>query len=1290
MFLIFTSCILVQIIICVITIRTIGLRLFLVLAFVVSSSLDVNAQSVDLVTGGLQFAIPLGELRSNDISVPVTLAHHGNAIAVAEGDGDCGLGWNIMAGGSVTRVVRGLPDDFNLSNRKGWLFNNNASSVQSFQINIDNNLTDCSDEYNEFNFLLAKKDEQDTEPDLFYFSAPGISGKFVLNGSGVPKLLEMKDVSISNFSATSFTIKSTRGLTYTFSDVEAVTRRSEGCYGTSVDYQYYCDNVEPFTARWHLTSIQSSVTGTQALFSYVQLPMTMARHYKEDSLNHLQDWFNPKQLSTVSMKNHLVEFFYGNNLITKVKFSYVPTGDSKTYTFDYQSVSAAPVSQNSIVKTFLKGLRTMAGVTPLTSFEFEYAGVDLTKATTAKPWRTNWKQDWFGYYNGVADNKNKPTVYFYSGEEGGKRFRVTPIPGVTATQVISGDNRAVVSDSVMFGALVRIAYPTGGATKITYEPNNYLDASTNEILTGGGIRVKKITTNGSDIALGKDINTYSTLRDVSKEYEYKVDDGINAASSGKLIAPLKFGYANANARVKSIKNLGDAPEILYSRVKEKVEGVGSTVYEFSIPGTYPQTTDGDWKATKSYIARRDMGGTCVSLGDAKTGFYSHPFPTATNYDYARGFLTKTLHYSKSGTPVRKREITPKLLNPSPADSIMGLRFEYLGNMYSFGVYKILTGRALVPEKEIVTEYSGENSSEFLRTTTVYSYTNNMVSQITDTLTDKGVRIQKFRYAKDYAYTNPTTDTAAVALKGLRDNFRHTELVEQITKLTPFGGTESTIDARLIVYRNFGDTKILPYYIKTIPSGVSVVESSVGGSQTFTSDTDYYTVRTLKEYDADGRVLNEFDHLKNKAAHHYSSDLGYEVATFTNAKSSQGVSCGFETTSTLGLTITGSATFPAGWTGEKSLQMTTGNTLTSTALVSKGESKYRISCWVNAAQSTILSFKAKSGSTVQQTVTLSNGTNNQWVYLEGEMDMAPVSTTFSLEVTANNTITVDDILFIPKSSRAALQTVKPLTGITSSTDDRGNSVKQTYDVSGRPVNTLDRNRNLVKKTEYLSQKQLAPQVTAGFTASSLYYKINQAITFTALPTWGTVTYSWLVDNETPQGSTASTMIKTFTMPGTHVVKLTVTDTATGSSANFSEDICIDLAAPITMTATTANSQPFSWIASSNTGQVTFSLQNLPQSSGCTIAVTWRKVVFGWSNNQAVVMATTPIGSGTSIGYTFDSGGTIIADVSIVCGTAANMKCLGEGIGNYTIVGGDSGYDGGGDGFGGVIWCTVNCP
>ncbi|MBX2963969.1 MAG: PKD domain-containing protein [Cyclobacteriaceae bacterium] len=1184
----------------------------------------VNSQVVDPVSGRFQLSIPLGSIQALDVSVPVGIYHHGNALRVSEGGGACGLGWNLSVGGAVTRMLRGLPDDYNVSgdSRKGWLFNSNATAVNNFTSGSDDNLSICTDEQNDWNFLVGRGYVNDTEPDIFYVSAPGLSAQFVFGTDGLPKLLTHQDISITvlkdaNQVITGFTVKNNTGMLYTFDLVEPVKRKAirwkpliNPAYFLTEFNQY--DTELTYTATWLLTAVQSTATGTLATFSYNQGEEATSNRYvtrikqsasnSADTIYFVQERVTPRYIHQVSLKNYRIEFVWTNGLIKHVKFGATNQSDAREYNFDY--VSMYSVSDNHEVKhtkSFLREIKQIVNCKAYPSYRFNYSAVNLSGETVDVPWKSNFKQDWYGFYNGVSDNKNIPTVYFYSSQSDGKRLRVTQ--NGTPTNTYTGNNRAPVQSFTAFGALEKIDWPSGGYTAIEYELNKYKETGVSGELNGGGLRVKKLITSGGEAAVGKEPTEHGAYRQVTKEYEYVLSDN---SSSGKILYPPAYAFATGDSVIRSVTLLGEPPEVLYTRVVEKIPGQGRRVLEFEIPGTYPSTEDGIWKATKSKIARSASLG-CPPAGNLKNGYYTLPFAPSSNFDFARGQLAKVEEYSETGTLVRERTITYTVLTKNPS-TLKGLAFEKIGNTYHFGQYEMLTGRVKLVSTETVKEMGEENPSVHIQSTTAYAYNSDaFLETITTTNTDGSVKQEKIRYAKNFNLTVPT-DTASIALKALNDNFRHGEIVERIQRYTPPGGTQKVVGAELVTYRDYGGGRILPYYLYAFPQGIGTITEATIVGQNLHPDGNYFLVKTLKEYDGNGYLINEQDNKRNKVGHHYALDYSLPVATFYNAKAQHAIYEGFEMHTGRGLNPIGAA--EAGWTGEKAYLLTTSNPLlsSSTNLIVKGESKYRVSCWVKAAQSTTITFNAKNGSTTQASLNLSNPVNNTWVYLEGEMNMASVSNAFQLEVkVSSHTAIIDDIVFMPTSARVALSTFKPVTGVTSATDDRGNSITYTYDEYGRLQHTFDRHRNLIQRNEYIFQAEVPPTLNANFSSNTTIFQAGQQVTFTAGENCLEVTYAWeVVQDGAGQIGTGSNSTLQFTFPavGQYNVKLTVSSNY--GEASYTQTICVDKRQipPFIRVTHAAQTDPYiNYSCNSDDTNKTFSILSYPSGDGITVKFRW---------------------------------------------------------------------------------------
>ena len=215
---------------------------------------------VNLYTGTPQIGIPLGEIESRQLSIPLGLNYHGSGVKVEDIPGWVGLNWALDAGGVITRSLRGLPDEF-------------ATGYLSTGTLIEQNWDDLP--YNttgDPNILeqIATNDI-DPSPDLFFFNFAGRSGKFVLGTDGqaeiqvIPKqklkvLFATETSSICNETGVHFsqwTITTENGTKYTFEDLECTDLGANYAFGTSV-----------IASSWFLSRIESATGNDEINFEY--------------------------------------------------------------------------------------------------------------------------------------------------------------------------------------------------------------------------------------------------------------------------------------------------------------------------------------------------------------------------------------------------------------------------------------------------------------------------------------------------------------------------------------------------------------------------------------------------------------------------------------------------------------------------------------------------------------------------------------------------------------------------------------------------------------------------------------------------------------------------------------------------------------------------------------------------------------------------------------------------------------------------------------------------------------
>jgi hypothetical protein len=96
--------------------------------------------NVNPLTGSVNATIPVYNISRGGVSLPISLVYASNGIKPRDVEGSAGIGWNLQAGGQVSRQLRGLPDDclkdISNANRIGWLYNNNGTASATFQLQM--------------------------------------------------------------------------------------------------------------------------------------------------------------------------------------------------------------------------------------------------------------------------------------------------------------------------------------------------------------------------------------------------------------------------------------------------------------------------------------------------------------------------------------------------------------------------------------------------------------------------------------------------------------------------------------------------------------------------------------------------------------------------------------------------------------------------------------------------------------------------------------------------------------------------------------------------------------------------------------------------------------------------------------------------------------------------------------------------------------------------------------------------------------------------------------------------
>ena len=148
---------------------------------------------VSYYTGVPDISVPLYEVKVGNFSMPITASYHIGSVKPNQTPGPLGLGWNLMAGGYITRTVRGIYDE-KMGYNTAWGFYTHHSKMK--------NIT--SSKFEEYVSNGDVEDAFDLSADEFYFNFCGYEGNFYMNEDGGWSVSSEFDIKVEFDSITGF------------------------------------------------------------------------------------------------------------------------------------------------------------------------------------------------------------------------------------------------------------------------------------------------------------------------------------------------------------------------------------------------------------------------------------------------------------------------------------------------------------------------------------------------------------------------------------------------------------------------------------------------------------------------------------------------------------------------------------------------------------------------------------------------------------------------------------------------------------------------------------------------------------------------------------------------------------------------------------------------------------------------------------------------------------------------------------------------------------------------------
>ncbi|HAS39832.1 MAG TPA: hypothetical protein DCS93_05105 [Microscillaceae bacterium] len=453
-----------------------------------AASLEKFAEvPVSLYTGTPGISVPICELRSRRLSIPISLGYNYGGFKPNEMPSWVGLGWALNAGGVITRTVRGLPDETKV---KGYFAI--ADQIKEKYKPYDTTATDW------FFLKGVIAGEKDTQPDMYSFNLGGVSGKFIVkkeaDGTFKAHTIPYQDVKIkvpSDIAKGEWEITTADGTKYYLGGIMSnpPSGMASEYIETTVSSTYPLQSSSPesqntqfYTSSWYLRSIVSANNDDQIDFYYQHNDIADKYHrtYSESKTVRLAGATKdqapgcdvPSGITTTVTEASVDNRLHIKEIVSSVGYKVVFTEGALRQ--DYNDYSLAKIevysSPTQLVKTFeLNYIYLASGTSGYKRLLLDK--VQQTSLTGNKgAYRFTYNQaistnidatfergiDHWGYYNG-ANNTTLIPDYSYP----------------TARLNFQGGDREINPERAKVGALTEMTYPTGGKAILTWESNTY-------------------------------------------------------------------------------------------------------------------------------------------------------------------------------------------------------------------------------------------------------------------------------------------------------------------------------------------------------------------------------------------------------------------------------------------------------------------------------------------------------------------------------------------------------------------------------------------------------------------------------------------------------------------------------------------------------------------------------------------------------------------------------------------------------------------------------------------------
>ncbi len=781
---------------------------------------------VDLSNGLVDISIPLYEIKTPGLSMPLSLKFHPSGLRHDERESFFGLRWVLGGLGHVSRVIKGYPDEYHSRYPLHESINNPNYKPDFFSLfgTTSTMYSGSGQSYNSV-FITMGGQYKDTEYDVFSYSLPsGKSGKFILTGAGeVVETMPYEPIKIvvgrESDRYGGVTITDENGITYNYQMSES----DENGFATAFHLKKItsANKQDVITIDYEKSDLRTYVRSENTVTSddlHDNSPYAWERdliwgEYPSPIYAALSGLFNDKYkyFNTSNYSKHILCDQYcistiriesGGELTSLVDFYYTSAQSNVARYLEEIMVNNANGDLVKYIYFTLKNnesnkfkLLDKIEIMPWSDskevYTFDY--YDSYYAPACSDLSKNF--DWWGYYSeGAGAYYAQDIALSIPSQDTGR--------GDSKIMKMEGGHKTPNGNSMSIGMIKEITYPTGGRTQFEYEVNGDNLLVKNWV---GGLRIKQIH------------NISGSGKTESKYYEYK-----NAVLPSYLSTP----YYNTITMENEIECYYISPALSGLTAGHGYGRYLQTTYLKSFPSEYTQFHSNviSYGHVTEYFGPSAINNTGkieykYNIGNLQTDFYKDRF----GYDFQSTYSGYTR------------------LHVSPAD------FWKKNHLYSKIIYKSTGKGPDIQYKEVEKyDYTYKTFKEKnIYDMPVYRYRYHQV------IVPSGHNDEQIEIDLIYPYKDLFKDVFAYV------NQRYTSGAEKLVKETKYAyhdnGTQTTVREF-----DYDGTYLLPITEKVTNSDGSVYSNSTkysfhkaGSPYTEMMNANMFTNITEKNVEKDG-------------------------------------------------------------------------------------------------------------------------------------------------------------------------------------------------------------------------------------------------------------------------------------------------------------------------------------------------------------------------------------------------------------------------------------------------------